>query len=45
MVAAGPVSHWHLCSGNFGYGAPKSPFVRPETGLGERGHFRVPKWA
>ena len=25
---------------DFGCGVPKSPFVRPETGLGGRGHFR-----
>jgi hypothetical protein len=25
----------HLTGGDFGCGVPKSPFVRPETGLGE----------
>ena len=30
----------HLSERDFGCGVPKSPFVRPETGLGGRGHFR-----
>lgn len=29
-----------LAGGDFGCGIPKRPFVRPETGLGGRGHFR-----
>ena len=30
----------HFSGGDFGCGVPKGPFVRPETGLGGRGHFR-----
>ena len=30
----------HLAGADFGYGVPKGPFERPETGLGGRGHFR-----
>ena len=30
----------HLAGADFGYGVPKVPFERPETGLGGRGHFR-----
>ena len=29
----------HLAGADFGYGVPKGPFERPETGLGGRGHF------
>ena len=42
----------HLSERDFGCGVPKSPFVRPVTGLGGRGHFRgetrsrkLPIWA
>ena len=30
----------HLAGADFGYGVPKGPFERPDTGLGGRGHFR-----
>ena len=32
-----------LAGGDFGCGVPMRPFVRPETGLGGRGHFRSEK--